>query len=74
MTRACQLDNDGFYDDDALESTLGLRAAALARGRRDGSLRFTRRGGRTLYLGRWVTDWLTADGAEDPARKAVAAC
>ena len=51
-----------FYDDVALRRGLGLRYAALKRARKDGQLRYTRRGGRLLYLGRWVLDWLTADG------------
>ena len=51
---------DAVYDDGALYLSLGLTPAALARSRRAGELRYTRQGKRTLYLGRWVLDWLQA--------------
>jgi hypothetical protein len=58
VTAGITLDPDAIYDDGALYCTLGLSATALARARRDGSLRFTRQGRRILYLGEWVTSWL----------------
>jgi hypothetical protein len=50
------------YDDGALYCALGLSAAALARARRAGRLRYTRQGGRLLYLGEWVLEWLRTEG------------
>jgi len=44
-----------------------LTEATLSRARRDGELRFTRKGKRILYMGEWILDWLSAD-----VRKGVA--
>jgi hypothetical protein len=55
---------DALYDDAALSKALGIRPGSLDRARKNGELRFTKRGGRVLYLGRWVQDWLTR---EEPA-------
>ncbi len=60
-TAHIRIDPDGIYDDLALYQALSISTATLARARRDGSLRYTRKGNRTLYLGRWVMDWLTSD-------------
>jgi hypothetical protein len=49
---------EGIYDDDSLYGALGISANVLARARRDASLRFTRKGTRGPYLGKWVLDWL----------------
>jgi hypothetical protein len=54
---------DGLYDDNLLYAALELSAATLARARREGRLRFTRQGRRTLYLGQWLLDWLRSDAA-----------
>ena len=40
---------------------LGLTHATLARARRDGDLRYARKGQRVLYLGRWVVEWISID-------------
>jgi hypothetical protein len=61
MTSAVPIDPQAVYDDGALHFLLGLSSAALARARRAGELRFTRKGKRTLYLGQWVLDWINAD-------------
>jgi hypothetical protein len=50
--------SSGVYDDVSLYTELGVSAQVLARARRDGELRFTRKGQRVLYLGQWVLDWL----------------
>jgi hypothetical protein len=56
-----RIDPDSIYDDDSLYAALGVSAQTLLRARRDGQLRYTRKGHRILYLGRWVMDWLEAD-------------
>jgi hypothetical protein len=63
MIEPVLIEPESLYDDGALREALGLTAATLARARRDGSLRFARKGQRTLYLGKWIIDWLAADGA-----------
>jgi hypothetical protein len=55
---------DGIYDDGALYLALGLSLGTLARARRSGELRYTRKGKRTLYLGQWVLDWIKADARQ----------
>jgi hypothetical protein len=70
MATAISINPAAFYDDDLLFSALELSAATLARARRDGRLRYTRQGRRTLYLGQWVLDWLAAE-ATPAFRKGV---
>lgn len=58
---------EAIYDDGALHLAMGLTPATLARARRSGELRFTRKGNRTLYLGQWVLDWIKADSRQGVA-------
>ncbi len=62
------LDPHAWFDDAALVKTLGLKVGSLDKARRSGELKYTRKGGRVLYLGRWVHQWLTHD--EAPQREA----
>lgn len=55
---ALTIDPTGVYDDGTLVLALGLTHATLARARREGRLRYTRKGRRVLYLGRWLLAWL----------------
>jgi len=66
MTSAVPIDPQAVYDDGALQCELGLSSAALARARRSGELRYTRKGKRTFYLGQWVLEWLKAPEGEEP--------
>jgi hypothetical protein len=61
MATATEISATGWYDDEALYAELGISAQALAKARRERSLRFTRRGNRTLYFGQWVLAWLLGD-------------
>jgi hypothetical protein len=63
--------SEAFYDDKALVESLGLRYGSIERARKAGELRFTKRGGRILYLGRWVQEWLAHDEARTEAQCAV---
>jgi hypothetical protein len=65
MTSAVPIDAKAVYDDGALHCQLGLSSAALARARRAGELRYTRKGKRTLYLGQWVLDWINSDARRE---------
>jgi hypothetical protein len=58
---------EGFYTDVMLTHDFGFQYAVIDRARKSGELRSTRRGGRVLFLGRWIIDWLIGDGiqAED---------
>lgn len=61
MIEPLQINPQAIYDDRILLNAIGVSAIALAKGRRDGSLRYARKGSRTLYLGQWIIDWLGAD-------------
>ena len=58
MATEFQIDPQAVYDDGALVLALNMTFSTLARARQTGTLRFTRKGKRTFYLGRWVLDWL----------------
>jgi hypothetical protein len=58
LTTLCRIDVDAFYDADSLRHSLGMRVGTLDRARKNGELHFTKCGGRVLYLGQWVVDWL----------------
>lgn len=70
MIAPCHIDSQGVYDDGAVVIALDIPSATLARARRDGRLRYTRQGRRTLYLGQWLLDWLAA-GASSADRQEV---
>ena len=57
-TRPIVIEPTGVYTDGDLVLGLDLTHATLARARRDGDLRYTRKGKRVLYLGRWLLTWL----------------
>lgn len=62
MIAPLQIDPAGIYDD-GIALALGVQSTTLARARREGRLRFSRQGRRTLYLGQWLLDWVTKDSA-----------
>lgn len=64
MHNAVSIEPTAVYDDGSLFVLLGLSANVLSGARRARTLRFTRKGHRTLYLGRWVLDWLEAESHE----------
>jgi len=63
MIDATVLLPDAILDDTSLRTLIGVTPTTLARARREGKLRFTRQGNRTLYLGEWIVDWLRGDAA-----------
>jgi hypothetical protein len=67
MTEPCLLSPDAIYDDLLLRQVLGLHLDQIARARRSGELRHSKRGGRYFYRGDWVIGWLTGDGDESTA-------
>jgi hypothetical protein len=67
MTDRVLIEPYAIYDDGTLYQQMGITAEALACARRKGELRFTRKGKRTFYLGRWLLDWFQADGRKEVA-------
>ena len=61
MIEGFPIEPKAVYDDSALSVALGVSAESLARARRAGVLRYTRKGRRILYLGQWILDWLDHD-------------
>lgn len=55
---AIRIEPDGLYDDETLRLMLGVTSATLARARRQGLLRYSRRGRRIFYFGRWILEWM----------------
>lgn len=58
MVTPHRIDPLEVYDDGSLGMALGLPEGTLARARREGRLRFTKKGNRRYYLGSWVLTWL----------------
>jgi hypothetical protein len=65
MLAGVKIEPEAIYDDGALVLALGIASAALVRARRQGQLRFRRVGNRSLYLGRWILDWLATDAKRE---------
>jgi hypothetical protein len=61
MGTPCRIDPNAIYDDHSACTTLGLKPDHLARARRSGELRHSRKGSKHFYVGSWLLDWLTAD-------------
>ena len=70
MPETLPISPDTVYTEGAVALALDLPTATLRRARREGRLRFTRQGPRVLILGRWLLDWLTADGQRQGAVRA----
>jgi len=70
MIEPVLIEPEAIYDDGSLRQALGLTENTLANARRVGTLRYTRRGKRTLYFGRWIIEWLQREGyvEQRPAR------
>jgi hypothetical protein len=66
MLTPVRIDPSSLYDDGALRQSLGLTAATLAKARQAGTLRHTRQGSRTMYLGSWILSWLESQAAPKP--------
>ncbi len=64
-TTGTKIDPDGWYDDTSIYTALEVSSQTLARARREGRLRHSKKGNRILYLGRWLIDWLTTDSAPE---------
>ena len=69
MEQPTRIEPNGIYDDGTLVLGLGLTSATLSRARREGRLRFTRKGKRVLYLGRWILEWLEGEARPEPKQR-----
>ncbi len=55
---------NAFYETFMLQVGLGISEQVLAKAKRSGELRFTRKGNQVLHLGQWVLDWLEGGSKE----------
>jgi hypothetical protein len=63
MIEPVLIEPEALYDDTAIGQALGLTPSALAAARRERTLRYTRKGKRTLYKGEWILEWLESEPA-----------
>jgi hypothetical protein len=64
---AARIDRSGYYDTSGVSRTLGMSYGAIVRARKEGLLRSTKCGARTLYRGDWIEAWLAGDEQSAPA-------
>ena len=64
LTAPFKIDPDAVYVDSDVRLGLSLTSATLSRARREGKLRFSRKGHTILYRGQWLIDWLERDARE----------
>lgn len=65
LLEPARIDPDGIYHDGQARLLLDLPGSTLARARREGTLKYSRRGGRILYQGAWLLAWLDMSSADD---------
>ncbi len=53
-----RIDPTAIYTDDSATISLRMSSSALSKGRKDGSLRYSVRGGNRFYLGAWLLTWI----------------
>lgn len=61
MANTLPLDPNTIYDEGAVSLALDIPLSTLDRARREGRLRFTRKGRRIFFRGQWLIDWFEAD-------------
>jgi hypothetical protein len=68
MANTLVLDPNTIYDEGAVSLALDISLATLDRARREGQLRYTRKGRRIFFRGQWFLDWFEADRAGSGVR------
>lgn len=64
MANALRIEQDTVYDTGAVSLALDIPISTLDRARRDGHLRFARKGRRVFFRGQWLLDWFEADACQ----------
>jgi hypothetical protein len=70
MANTLPIDPNTIYDEGAVSVALDIPLSTLDRARREGHLRFTRKGRRVFFRGDWLLDWFEPD----PNSREVSAC
>jgi hypothetical protein len=73
MTNTVRIEPNAVLDDGALYCLFGITETAAVKARRAGKLKYTRKGNRVLYLGKWVLAWLQSDVQEGVAHASASA-
>ena len=63
MVDPITIEPEAFYDDLMVANLLEVGRELLARARKDGDLRYVRKGKRILFKGSWLLAWLGSDAA-----------
>jgi len=66
MISCLSIDPNAIYDEGSVSLSLDIPLATLGRARREGKLRYSRKGRRVFYLGRWLLAWFDADASTAP--------
>lgn len=72
MASSFCIEPDRIYDEGSIALAMDLPLATLARARREGRLRFARKGRRVFFFGQWVIDWIKESGQEWAGHPAAA--
>jgi hypothetical protein len=67
MPQPFTIEPSAWYDSHVVLAIFGIGPETLARARREGVLRFSRRGRKTLYKGEWLQEWLCAENQREAA-------
>jgi len=66
MANSLQIDPGSIYDEGAVSLALDIPLSTLERARREGRLRFTRKGRRVFFVGRWLLEWFASEAEGQP--------
>jgi hypothetical protein len=72
MLEPIRIIRDAYYDGPSATIALGIGETSLARARRSGALRHVRRGGRIMYKGEWLDEWLSGTAGDGRDRETAA--
>jgi hypothetical protein len=61
MANTLLLNPNAIYDEGAVSLALDIPTSTLDRARREGLLRFARKGRRIFFRGQWLLDWFETD-------------
>jgi hypothetical protein len=64
MANTLPIDPNTIYDEGAISLALDIPLSTLGRARREGRLRFARKGRRIFFRGQWLLDWFDTNPSE----------
>jgi hypothetical protein len=67
MANTLSIEPNTIYDEGTVSLALDIPLSSLDRARREGRLRFVRKGRRIFFLGQWLLEWFSTDDARREA-------